>query len=222
MMFHVKHFLFLLFLLPIFCQSQGTMVLQDKRFSIKLPRDKAVDSFLLVSSLYQSLEREEKDLFYWVNVLRLNPSAFGETLIEPFLLEFPEANSPYSKSLLRELKNCSSLPMVEPNIVLLNESKRHVSDLSLNQNGISHTSSDGRTFQMRMSEAGIVKCAGENIFEGKKEALFALIILLIDQGVPGKGHRIALLNPYFNQMGVAFTSKRNSHYFFLDQIFSCK
>lgn len=198
------------------------MELQDKQFSINLPQNKGVDSFLLLNSLYQTLEKEEKDLFYWVNVLRSNPSGFGKTLIQPFLLQFPEANSSYSKSLLKELEKCSSLPMVEPSSALMKASKRHASDLSLHQNGISHTSSDGRSFQMRMSDAGIVNCAGENIYEGNKDALFAVIILLIDQGVPNKGHRLTLLNPQFNQMGVAFESLKNSHYFFLVQIFSCK
>jgi hypothetical protein len=198
------------------------MELQDKRFSINLPQDKGVDGFLSISSLYQSLENDEKDLFYWVNVLRSNPSGFGKTLVQPFLLQFPEANSSYSKSLLKDLENCNSLPMVEPGAALMKASKSHASDLSLHQNGISHTSSDGRNFQMRMSEAGIVNCAGENIYEGKKDALLAVLLLLIDQGVPNKGHRLTLLNPQFTQMGLAYAPRKNSPYFFLVQIFSCK
>ena len=198
------------------------MELQDKQFSVNLLRDKGVDSFLVKSSLYPSLEKEDKALFYWVNVLRSNPPDFKKNLIEPFLLQFPEANSSYSKSLLKDLDRSSSLPMVEPNAVLLKESKSHVTDLVLYQKEISHNSSDGRSFQTRMFDAGIVNCAGENIYEGNKDALFALIILLIDQGVPNKGHRLTLLNPQFNQMGSSFGQKRNGNAYFLVQIFSCK
>jgi uncharacterized protein YkwD len=52
--------------------------------------------------------------------------------------------------------------------------------------------------------------------------LKAVIMLLIDQGVPEKGHRKALLNSSFNQMGCAIIPKTNSEECILVQLFSCK
>ncbi len=105
------------------------------------------------------------------------------------------------------MTNQEPLPLVEPNALLTKATQEHAYDLVHNQKGISHSSSDGRNFQQRMKDAGITKCAGENILEGNKDALKAIIMLLIDQGVPDKGHRRALLNPSFNLMGCIIYSQ---------------
>ncbi|MGL6268723.1 MAG: CAP domain-containing protein, partial [Chitinophagaceae bacterium] len=102
------------------------------------------------------------------------------------------------------------------------EASSHARDLALKQKTISHSSSDGRTFQQRMNDAQVKNCAGENILEGEKDALKAIIMLLIDQGVPDKGHRKALLNPDFNLMACSISPRKNSETFIHVQLFSCK
>ena len=221
-MFHVKQFILVLILFPIISFSQGTMQLEDKPFVSKQARVRSVDSFLVSFKSFKSYSSDEQAFFYWVNVLRSDPGAFKEQIIEPFLASFPEANSNYSKSLLSDLSHQEPLPLVEPNTLLTKATKEHAYDLVHNQKGISHSSSDGRNFQQRMKDAGITKCAGENILEGNKDALKAIIMLLIDQGVPDKGHRRALLNPSFNLMGCSILAKSNGNDHILVQLFSCR
>jgi Cysteine-rich secretory protein family len=221
-MFHVKHLIILLILTPCFAFSQGYMQLEDKPFSINLERNKSIDSFLSGSSSFKDFTTEEQAVFYWINVLRADPPAFKKQVILPFLTVFPESNTNYTKSLLEDLEKQEPLPLIEPSSFLGKETRRHANDLALKQKNISHSSSDGRSFQQRMNDAGVSKCAGENILEGKKDALKSIIMLLIDQGVPDKGHRRTLLNPDFNLMACTITPKKNSENFIHEQLFSCK
>lgn len=221
-MFHVKHLIFLFILLPVFSFSQGSIQLEDKPFAVHLERNKSVDSFLSASGSLKDFSREEQAVFYWINVLRTDPPAFKSKVILPFLAVFPEASTNYAKSLLQDLDKQMPLQLIEPSSFLGKETLNHAKDLALKQKTISHSSSDGRSFQQRMNDAGISKCAGENILEGKNDALKAIIMLLIDQGVPDKGHRKAILNPDFNLMACSIIPKKNSENFIHVQLFSCR
>ena len=221
-MFHVKHLIFFLILIPSCTFSQGSMQLEDKPFSLSLPRNSKIDSFLSKYPSLQEFSSDEQDVIYWVNVLRNDPPGFKKQVILPFLSVFPEANTNYAKSLLQDLEKQSPLQLIEPSISLRKETQKHAKDLGLHQKNISHSSSDGRSFQQRMNDAGVSKCAGENILEGKKDALKAVIMLLIDQGVPDKGHRKALLNADFNLMACSIFPKKNSENFIHVQLFSCR
>jgi uncharacterized protein YkwD len=198
------------------------MELEDKPFSLNLPRNKTIDSFLSRSVSFKEFSPEEQEVFYWVNVLRVNPASFKNQVIIPFLTSFPDANTNYAKSLVKDLENQSPLQLVEPSSLLAKETRAHSRDLALKQKTISHSSSDGRGFQQRMNDAGVTKCAGENILEGKKDALKAIIMLLIDQGVSNKGHRKALLNPDFNLMAASIFPEKNSDKYIHVQLFSCR
>ena len=198
------------------------MQLEDKPFSLELPRNNTIDSFLSQNPSLIDFSSDEQAAFYWVNVLRSDPRGFKKDVIIPFLTLFPEANTNYAKSLLQDLDRQATLPLIEPSRFLGKESRKHAKDLALHQKTISHSSSDGRSFQQRMNEAGLSKCAGENILEGRKDALTAIVMLLIDQGVPDKGHRKALLNPDFNLMACSIMAKKNSENFIQVQLFSCK
>ena len=218
----MKHLFFLLFSLPFLVLGQGSMELEVKPFKMNLARDKKVDSFLTSFKSLQSFSLEERALYYWVNVLRSNPPLFRKQIIDPFLEQFPEAKTSFAKSLLSDLDNQAPLSLVAPSELLAITSREHANDIAFKQKEISHSSSDGRSFQQRMKDAGITTCAGENILEGNKDALKAIVILLIDQGVPGKGHRKTLLNPSFDLMGCSFVPKKNSENYILVQLFSCK
>lgn len=207
-------------LIGVVSEAQGTMELVDRPFVISEKRIEKVDTYLDQFNIVGYLGKDEQEMLYWVNVLRSNPSGFLETYVRPFLDQFPEAKGSASRSLISDLKGQSPLPLMEPRRNLSEISKKHAKDLALNTNGISHSSSDGRTFAQRMADEGLT-CAGENILIGKSDALKALILLLIDEGVSNRGHRKALLNPTFNLIGVSFYPRKDEQ-FILDQLFSCK
>lgn len=201
-------------------RAQGTMELTDRPFVINEKRIEKIDSYVDQFNLVEYLNKDEQDMLYWVNVLRSDPADFLGKYIRPFLDQFPEAKGGSARSLVSDLKDHAPLPLMEPRRNLSEISRKHAKDLALNTNGISHSSSDGKSFAQRMAAEGL-SCAGENILIGKSDALKAVILLLIDEGVSNRGHRKALLNPAFNLIGVSFYPRRDGQ-FILDQLFSCE
>ncbi len=207
-MFHVKKLvLLILSLYSLQGYSQGILTLQDKPFQFKHVYDKVLLHQLEANSFYTGLTVNEKDLFYWTNYFRQNPKRFYDQVVQEFLKQFPEAKSSYSKSLEADIRKAPAiLPLFIPDNGLLKTSSEHAKDLVKRGNIISHSSSNGKTFSQRLQEAGRYTCGAENVYIGSNKALESLITLLIDNGVPDKGHRMNLLDPRYGRMGVSFQS----------------
>jgi uncharacterized protein YkwD len=219
----VKHYLiFLFFFVSTISLAQGNILLEDQVFQLQHIEDQQLKNVLSSDSLYQTLPPYEKQFFYWTNLLRIDPLGFRNTILIPFLTQFPSANNKSASSLLQDLSRCGKLTVLLPNVHLFNLASTHSFDLAHHQNDLSHTSSNGKDFQVRMLDAGITTCAGENLLKGTRNPLISLIILLIDHNVPGYGHRKALLNPQYNIMGCSYTQVLNTTQFILVQLFSCK
>jgi Cysteine-rich secretory protein family len=210
-------------LLVVFLASRGQgVVVMDKRdFEVTRVRDTGVDRFLSDFPRLKELGTLDQEAFYWVNLLRKDPSRFYEQYVRPFGEQFPTLKGANFSSLEVDCRNAGTLKMLSPAPHLQKEALRHAQDLAKNIGKISHSASDGRNFAQRMADAGVRRCGGENVFEGESEALVALILLLIDEGVPGLGHRKALLNPVFDILGVASEESANGR-FFMVQLFSCQ
>src|SRR5688572_4772557 len=196
------------------------MQLEDRPLIIEEKRVEKIDTYLSQFPFVSQLGKDEQEMLYWVNLLRSDPQEFLEKYVRPFLEQFPEAKGGASRSLIADLKEQAPLPLMEPRKNLSDISRKHSKDLALNTKGISHSSSDGKSFAQRMAAEGIT-CAGENILIGKSDALKAVILLLIDEGVSNRGHRKALLSSGFNLIGVSFYPRKDGQ-FIVDQLFSCK
>ena len=205
-MFHVKKLvLIIVSFYSIQVYSQGVLTLQDKPFEFRHTYDTALLRQLEVNNFYKGLSLNEKDLFYWTNYFRQNPKRFYEQVIQEFLKQFPEAKSTYSRSLEVDIRKAqASLPLFIPDNGLLKTSKEHAKDLIRRGNVISHNSSSGKSFSQRLQDAGKYNCGAENVYVGSNKALESLITLLIDNGVPDKGHRMNLLDSRYGRMGVSF------------------
>jgi uncharacterized protein YkwD len=69
---------------------------------------------------------------------------------------------------------------------------------------VGHQGSDGSTPSTRANRHGTWgRALSENVSYGKREARDAVIQLLVDDGVPGRGHRRNLLDPDMRFVGVA-------------------
>lgn len=222
-MFHVKHFSVWIGVLLAMAKAygQGTLVLEQQEFVVSRTRDAGIVGELSGYSALQKLDSTERDTFYWINLLRKDPPDFSRKYLSPFVEQFSGIDISYIRSLQKTLAETGPLPLLVPAPVVQAEAERHARDLAQNLRRLSHSSSDGRTFSQRMAYAGIRGCGRENVFEGEDDALVALLLLLIDSGVPSLGHRDALLNPTLNIMGVAAEPSSDGRVY-LVQLFSCR
>jgi Cysteine-rich secretory protein family len=217
----VKHIVLGIFILSfVHSYSQGTVVLIDKPFLAQRGADTSISKALQGQPMFNSLSKSGQELIYWVNLMRKNPRMFKDHYILPFLEQFPEAHSRESKTLLTQLSDIDVLPQLTLSPLLTGTSQDHAAFLA-GKKVISHTGRGGKGFARRMAEAGVTDCAGENIFDGQDDALVVLILLLIDTGVPGAGHREALLNPEFNTTGIGVASMDAKRVVFVQQ-FGCQ
>ena len=78
----------------------------------------------------------------------------------------------------------------------------HVTDIGP-KGLVQHESSDGTSVKERLKKYGkIVTCYGENLSFHCETALEVILQLLVDDGVPNRGHRENLFNPDFRVVGV--------------------
>ncbi|WP_018616080.1 CAP domain-containing protein [Segetibacter koreensis] len=203
-MFHVKQFILLFILFPFisFSQHFGSTVLPVKPLPVLPAKDALILDLLQSAPEYNSLNPYQKEWFYWTNYSRRNPKVFWDSVVVPILENYPTLNNSNTVSLKSDLYNSTPLPPTKPSLKLLETSQRLASELSSKTASPSHTSPSGATFSDRMKASGITKCAGENISFGPLNPVLMLVLLYLDEGVQGVGHRRALLNPSFVEMGI--------------------
>lgn len=220
--FHVKHFVLFFLILPLFSLSQhfSTTTFEAKPFPKMPAKDQTLWSLLQQTPLLDKLSSEQKDWFYWTNLLRQKPRFFYDSIIQPVLNVYPSIESEYSKSLKKELYASPSLPVIVPNSKLTSLSQGHADDLARYKKSPSHNSTNGQSFQQRMIKAEINRCAAENISYGPSNTIMALALLLIDEGLPDLGHRKNLLSPDYVVMGVGI-SKYPDNNVLVVQDFAC-
>ena len=200
----------------------GSVNLEDKPFVFQIEKDTSIWNRLERNSLFAALDQQEQWFFYWTNWFRKDPARFYRLVIRSFLKQFPEANNQDLKGLDQQLIQIRNpLPLFIPDSGLMQMSRIHALDLANRDGAISHTSASGKSFSDRLNQVGWYNCAAENVYQGSVESLKALVLLVIDYGVPGKGHRLNLLDPTFERMGVSF-APTHSNTGIIVQDFACK
>jgi hypothetical protein len=201
-MFHVKPFLLSLALFPFFLHAQhlGSTSLEVKELPTAPARDLQIDEYLKPYS--QSLSPLQREWFYWTNYSRRDPRRFWDSAVVPILKVHTGFRNSYTSSLKEDLYKTASLPFVKPNDNLFKTAQSLAAALAGKKGGPSHTAPDGQSFEDRMKSISVKNCAGENISFGSPNTLLMLVLLYIDEGVANMGHRKALLNPAFVEMGV--------------------
>lgn len=198
-------------------QSQGSIVLRDAPFVIEIEKDIPLLQWLDSDTTYHKLSTDQQEAIYWINYVRKYPRIFHDNILIPFLKQFPEVKSAYSKSLSTSLLSMDATGFLIPDEKLTKVATEHASDLGKHNAGISHSSTSGKSFRERMNKAGYYSNVAENIYEGKKSSLESLIFLLIDAGVKDVGHRKNILSANFKRIGVSFypIKKRPGIFFFV-------
>lgn len=87
--------------------------------------------------------------------------------------------------------------------------RRHAQDLGP-RGALEHVGSDGAKLSDRLNRLGVWQgLIAENISTGEPEARQVVIQLLVDDGVPSRGHRRNLFNPELHQAGAGSAPHRD-------------
>lgn len=214
---------FLLVLLlssPLFSYSQISLIELELRPVPEPGIDSVVENWNRSQPGYDKLPLQARKLLYWTNYSRNNPKKFWDSAVVPLLAIFPPMNKPEAQSLKVDLIKARSLPMFTLNQLLISTAQLHAPDIGGKRAPIGHTSTNGTDFGARMKKAGIRYCASENISLSSQSILLSTVLLYLDIGLPGLGHRKALLDPNLKEIGVG-SALYHADQYFLVQDFAC-
>ncbi|MDD4150255.1 MAG: CAP domain-containing protein [Bacteroidales bacterium] len=160
---------------------------------------------LLCSKLvsFAQLNDIEQEVFNEINRVRTNPEAFIPVIDE--FLEFWDSDAEEiaaANELKNELETMKPLKPLVFSSALYKSCKKH-GDYVRKTGKFVHSNCD----------------CGENIQYGNESAAFAVCDLLIDSGVPDRGHRRNILNPTFSEFAVYYIASVNDEieFFFVQQ-----
>lgn len=180
-------------------------------------KDKAWPAELNTASDAGYLNKMEQEVIHELNKVRSNPKRYAEEYMEELRSAFDgkllklEGQIPIRtqegifplEECIKILKNTPPRPILQPAIGLTKAAGELVRDQQLNGR-VGHVSSKGANPQKRIEKYGQWDiCASEDISYGNFDARHIVISLLIDDGVPNRGHRENILNPCSRFAGVA-------------------
>lgn len=147
------------------------------------------------------LTNAEKDVILLLNEVRTNPRKFAEAYMKDKQSESSEAKECY-----RELISTTPRPALLPSRALCLSARDHAKDMGENDM-TGHVSSDGATATQRVERygkfIGMYNGPWENCSYGFDDPLDIVLQLLVDQGVPSRGHRKNILEPHIHFVGVS-------------------
>jgi uncharacterized protein YkwD len=161
------------------------------------------------------LSAVEQEVLDELNLVRTNPKQYAEFLSEmrdhfngnllerpgEFILVTREGVAAVDEAI-SFLRSTAPLSALRASRGLSLAAKAHVKD---QQNGaMGHTGSDGSQPWDRMNQYGTWQGkVAENISYGGNSTRGVVIQLIVDDGVPGRGHRINMFDPEYRFVGVA-------------------
>jgi uncharacterized protein YkwD len=158
----------------------------------------------------------ERNVVIEINLMRRDPARYAQKYLVPLrpyyqgrLLRYPGkipimTNEGISalEECIRELERARPVSSLSPSKGLTLAARDHTHDQG-RTGSTGHSGSDGSSSINRIDRYGKWnKCAGENISYGYNDARKIIAALLIDDGVPSRGHRKNLLDNNFNHVGV--------------------
>lgn len=166
------------------------------------------------------LSEQERAVILEINRLRSDPAKYARHYLLPLrayyqgdLLTYPGDISLVTEEGVAALEECilaleraQPAPMLSPRKGLVLAARDHAADQS-RTGETGHTGSDASSMTTRTNRYGKwITSVGENISYGDAEARKIVTALLIDDGVPSRGHRANLLQSGFAVVGVAIAT----------------
>ena len=154
----------------------------------------------------------EKDVLYYINLARINPSKFEKEVLIPHLKKGNKYTKTYVRSLKKDLKNTSPLTALKYTEKLFDFAKHHARTTGkvgkVGHRSVTFKSYDNRTKKLLKTYTSV----GENIQYGYNNAQHIVLDLLIDDGVKGVGHRKNILNKKFKHVGISIQPHKKYTY----------
>jgi hypothetical protein len=214
-----RSFLVLLFFIPLFSFSQmASIELVARPVPVPAVLDTAVLNWTQSQAGFRSLNKDARDFYYFINLARLKPGQFWDSVLVPLFETFPNLRGRDAQSLANDLEKTGPLPMLALNPLLIRTAQGHATDIAGKHLAPSHTSSNGTDFGTRIKAAGIKYCASENISISSQATVLAVVLLYLDIGLPEKGHRKALLDGKLREMGVGVAPYGKDQTFFVQDL----
>jgi len=154
----------------------------------------------------------EKDVLYYINLARINPSKFEKEVLNPHLKKGNKYTKSYVRSLKKDLKNTSPLPALKYTEKLFDFAKHHARTTGrIGKTG--HRSVTFKSYSNRTKKLlKYYTSVGENIQYGYNNAEHIVLDLLIDDGIKGVGHRKNILNKKFKHVGISIQPHKKYTY----------
>jgi len=177
--------------------------------SIGSPQSRSVEEAKFLSPLENLVVRE-------INTARMAPKDYA-SLHEQYkkhydgkVLKLPTQTPILTKEgvggvieAIRYLRSIKPLPPLNPSKGMSSGARDHVKDQG-SSGSTQHKGRDGSQPWERVNRYGTwEKTIGENIAYGSDKARSIVMSLIIDDGVPSRGHRKNIFNPDFRVIGVA-------------------
>ena len=146
---------------------------------------------------------DEKDVLYYINLVRINPKKFESEVLNPFLKENKKYTRKYIKSLRKDLKNSNKLTPLNYTDELFKFAKHHAKTTG-KKGKTGHQSVSLKGYKARTKK--LLKnysVVGENIHYGQKQPKTIVLELLIDDGIKGVGHRKNILSSEYKYASVS-------------------
>ena len=144
----------------------------------------------------KALSNEEKKVILLVNLARMDGIKFAASIVEPYLKG--QQKTPYTKSLIKDLKKIKNLPLLKFNAQLQQIASEHARNMG-KSGKVGHQDFAKRIASVKNSFYGVF----ENCDYGYNDALKIVMRLLIDENITNLGHRKALLNEEAHFIGTS-------------------
>ena len=148
----------------------------------------------------------EKDMIKEINLIRSNPKGYI-SIVESYIedqkkmrdqiisgKEYIDDEIKTAKELIKELEKTPTLSILLPNEGVHKAAKLHGEE-GKSKGSLDHTGKNGSWPWDRIAKHAGLNNGGENLVGGLENVRESVMILLVDSGIEGRGHRVALLNP---------------------------
>ncbi|MFT4760052.1 MAG: LysM repeat protein, partial [Saprospiraceae bacterium] len=158
-------------------------------------------SLKLDPAKYRYMQSEELQMLEEINLIRSNPKGYIP-YIQQYIKDVKSGKSfgfgdpvTVSYELIKQLENTAPLSILEPAECVYRAAKIHGEDRK-GAGSNDHVGTDGSwPWDRILKECDYLKDGNENLVGGPSSIRKAVILLLVDDGIPNRGHRSTLLNP---------------------------